>query len=114
MSERITCGICGCEIEDDNYTVFDGVILCENCLDRQTSICSECDARIWNDDNMGTSRMPLCRDCYNEDYTTCEDCGRVIRRDDAHYFEYDDYAYCDSCYENRLDCSIHEYSYKAL
>lgn len=112
MSERITCGICGCEIEDDNYTVFDGVILCENCLDRQTSICSECDARIWNDDNMGTRRMPLCRDCYNEDYTTCEDCGRVIRRDDAHYFEYDDYAYCDSCYENRLDCSIHEYSYK--
>ena len=113
MSEqKIFCEICGCEITDGSYAVFDGEVLCESCLDENTVICSHCDTRIWNDDNAGTDGTPLCQDCYDDYYTTCEDCGRLIHRDNAFYLDdEDDYAYCESCYHNHSGC-IHEYSFK--
>ncbi|MGN0597949.1 MAG: hypothetical protein ACI4J1_11555 [Ruminiclostridium sp.] len=113
MSEqKIICDICGCEITDGNYAVFDGEVLCESCFDENTVICSHCDVRIWSDDNAGTDGTPLCQDCYDEYYTSCEDCGRLIHRDNAYYLDDDDdYAYCESCYHNHSGC-IHEYSFK--
>ena len=56
--------------------------------------------------------MPLCNSCYDDYYTTCECCGRIIHRDYANYDDDDDCAYCDRCYEERQNSSIHEYNYK--
>ena len=84
------CDRCGREIIGDNYTVFDVVILFDDCLKESTSVCSHCVESIWYDDNAGTEEMPLCETCYDNHYTTCEECGRIIHRDYAHYLSDDD------------------------
>lgn len=106
------CEHCGSEIQGDGYEIFNGEILCTRCLENETIVCSHCGERIWLDDNEGSSSIPLCRDCYNDYYTTCERCGRIIHQDCANYFDDEDYAYCDSCYENEKLHTIHDYSYK--
>lgn len=107
------CDRCGRETIGDNYTVFDDEILCDDCLDETTTVCSHCDERIWCEDNAGTEEMPLCETCYDNHYTTCEECGRIIHQDYAHYLSNDDdYPYCDCCYNECRSVSIHDYSYK--
>ena len=93
---------------------FNGVIIFATnlCFHSETVECSHCGERIWADDNAGTDSTPLCNSCYDDYYTTCECCGRIIHRDYANYDDDDDYAYCDRCYEERQNSSIHEYNYK--
>ena len=109
---RSVCSCCGATIETDDYYTFEGSILCDDCYHSETVTCEHCGDRIWADDNAGTDSMPLCNSCYDDYYTTCECCGRIIRRDYANYDDDDDYAYCDHCYEERQNSSIHEYNYK--
>ena len=109
---RPVCSCCGATIETDDYYTFDGSILCDDCYHSETVTCEHCGDRIWADDNAGSDSMPLCNSCYDDYYTTCECCGRIIHRDYANYDDDDDYAYCDRCYEERQNSSIHEYNYK--
>ncbi len=109
---RPVCSCCGAIIETDDYYEFDGSILCDDCYHTETVECSHCGDRIWTDDNAGSDSTPLCNTCYDDYYTTCECCGRIIHRDYANYDDEDDYAYCDRCYEERQNSSIHEYNYK--
>ncbi len=111
-NNRPVCSCCGATIETDDYYTFDGNILCDECYHSETVTCEHCGDRIWADDNAGTDSMPLCNSCYDDYYTTCECCGRIIHRDYANYDDDDDYAYCDRCYEERQNSSIHEYNYK--
>ena len=106
------CSCCGATIETDDYYTFEGSILCDDCYHSETVTCEHCGDRIWADDNAGSDSMPLCNSCYDDYYTTCECCGRIIHRDYANYDDDDDYAYCERCYEERQNSSIHEYSYK--
>ena len=106
------CSCCGATIETDDYYTFEGSILCDDCYHSETVACEHCGDRIWADDNAGSDSMPLCNSCYDDYYTTCECCGRIIHRDYANYDDEDDYAYCDRCYEERQNSSIHEYNYK--
>ena len=108
------CEHCGKEISGDDVRYFDGEVLCTDCLDSQTTFCSHCGERIWRDNNEGTSSFPLCEHCYDNYYTTCERCGRIIHRDCANYPDDGDYPYCDSCWDEVLSDSIHEYSYKPM
>mgnify|MGYP004623415375 CR=1 FL=1 len=105
------CSCCGATIETDDYYTFEGSILCDDCYHSETVVCEHCGDRIWSDDNAGSDNMPLCNSCYDDYYTTCECCGRIIHRDYANYDD-DDCAYCDHCYEERQNSSIHEYNYK--
>ncbi len=109
---RHVCSCCGATIETDDYYTFEGGILCDDCYHSETVVCEHCGDRIWADDNAGSDSMPLCNSCYDDYYTTCECCGRIIHRDYANYDDDDDYAYCDRCYEERQNSSIHEYNYK--
>ena len=111
-STRSVCSCCGATLETDDYYTFDGNILCDDCYHSETVVCEHCGDRIWADNNAGTDSMPLCNSCYDDYYTTCECCGRIIHRDYANYDDEDDYAYCDRCYEERQNSSIHEYNYK--
>ena len=111
-TNRPVCSCCGATIETDDYYTFDGNILCDDCYRSETVTCEHCGDRIWTDDNAGSDSMPLCNSCYDDYYTTCECCGRIIHRDYANYDDEDDYAYCDRCYEERQQSSIHEYNYK--
>ena len=111
-TNRPVCNCCGATIETDDYYTFNGSILCDDCYHIETVTCEHCGDRIWADDNAGSDSMPLCNSCYDDYYTTCECCGRIIHRDYANYDDDDDYAYCDRCYEERQNSSIHEYNYK--
>lgn len=106
------CETCGAELTEDEAFYFDGEHYCSECLDDETVVCEQCGERIWNNDNSGSDRLPLCDRCYDNYYTSCEACGRIIHNDYAHYFDDDDYPYCESCYDARNSSSIKEYNYK--
>ena len=107
-----TCIICGGVFPLGELTEFDEHLFCRGCLNEQTVLCSDCGERIYRSQNEGNSSIPLCYSCHEEDYTYCERCGRLIRRDNACYFDDDDNAYCESCYDAENDRAIKEYNYK--
>lgn len=108
-----TCEHCGCTLDtEDDGAWFDGVLLCEDCLDEETRICDCCGRRIWNDDDEGDEDITLCERCRNNYYSICDDCGRLIHDDDACYVDGEDYPYCSYCYERHERSYIHNYSYK--
>ena len=114
MDEKRVCSICGCLLSEESENVFDGEVMCENCLDTNTVICDHCGRRVWRDNAEGDSNTTLCERCYENHYTYCEDCGRLLRYDDAYYFDDEDeeYPYCRACYEKRENRSIRSYNYK--
>lgn len=114
MDEKRVCSICGCLLSEESENVFDGEVMCENCLDTNTVICDHCGRRVWRDNAEGDSNTTLCERCYENHYTYCEDCGRLLQYDDAYYFDDEDeeYPYCRACYEKRETRSIRSYNYK--
>ena len=97
MKETRTCSICGAEIkEDEALTEFQGKYYCSDCLDRETIICECCNERILFDDSVDGR---VCHDCYVDHYCRCTECDALLHEADAHY--YNDYPYCDNCYDNR-------------
>ena len=112
MSEnKITCSNCGAVLTEESKREFDGLVLCDDCLNNMTVTCVDCGTRMWNDDSYGTSETVLCNRCYDNNYTTCEDCGRLLYRDDA-YYDDDDYPYCYECYQKFNNNPIKSYNYK--
>ena len=114
MKEK-SCSNCGAMFLTDQLTEFDGLTLCDECLQNQTIICSHCGERIWSDDNSGNSSFPLCQSCYDDHYTICARCDRLIHRDNA-YYETDEYdePLCYECHENYIadERTIKDYYYK--
>ena len=111
-NEKIVCSSCGIELIRETANEFDGLVLCAECLQKQTTSCECCGDRIWNDDAQGDSNVTLCNHCYEYNYTRCEQCGRVIHNDSAYYFDDDDYPYCYECKEKLDDAPIKSYNYK--
>lgn len=104
------CSRCGAEVSGSDCTVFDGEVFCPRCLERETTFCEECGIRIHRDDNAGDINITLCRSCYDDPYVICDQCGRIIHEDCANYIH--DEPYCDNCYNNYENPTIHDYSYK--
>ena len=109
--EKEICSICGKELTTRNE--FDGKIMCDDCLNRETSICQRCHTRVWNDNTCSDDYTVLCNSCYNTDYTRCADCGCIVHLDNACYFNGSSTPYCEDCYDE-LDnnSAIHDYNYK--
>ena len=113
MKEKILCSSCGRELTKDTVNEFDGLTLCADCLENQTTTCDCCGERIWNDDAQGDSNTTLCINCYEYNYTHCERCGRTVHNDCTYYFDdEDDYRYCYDCYEQLRVAPIKSYNYK--
>lgn len=110
MKEQLICSVCGAILTDETANYFDNQVMCEHCLDEQTTVCDCCHERIWRDEAEGDSHTTLCSRCYEYHYTTCEHCGRLIHHDDAYYD--DDYPYCESCYNHIQQRPIKSYNYK--
>lgn len=107
-----TCEQCGCVLESE-YDVnnFDGVVMCEDCLNELTRVCDRCGERIWNEDDFGDENIVLCEYCRDNYYERCHHCGDLVHTDDVYWDADGDYPYCEYCYE-KLDDHIHNYSYK--
>lgn len=111
MEEKIYCTHCGEIIEGDDYDTIYGEPICEDCVDRYTTVCDRCEEIVWDDDIHNDESTCLCHHCFENYYTRCEECDSIIQNDDA--YEYDDCYYCHECYQNiRRKASIHEYGYK--
>ena len=99
MNEN-TCCLCDRQVEPEALVVFDGQIMCLDCLNQHTIICFECGNRIWEHQNAGTGERPLCQHCADRYYVNCCQCGAQISQSDA-YYESDDGEdpYCESCFQ---------------
>ena len=113
MKEK-SCSNCGAMFLTDQLIEFDGLTLCDECLQNQTVICSHCGSRIWADDNANNGAFPLCQGCLEDHYTTCTRCDRLIHLDNA-YYESDslDEPFCYDCFQNySSNRVIKDYYYK--
>ena len=110
--ETLYCECCGCLIDDDDYTEWNGQIICSDCLENHTTTCECCGERIWDEDVYGDNNITLCSHCYHHSYTRCSCCDALLHEDDAYYL--DGETYCRDCYEDEREESnlIHEYGYK--
>ena len=110
--ESLYCECCGCLIDDDDYTEWNGQIICSDCLENHTTTCECCGERIWDEDVYGDNDITLCSHCYHHNYTRCSCCDVLLHEDDAYYL--DGETYCRDCYEDEREESnlIHEYGYK--
>lgn len=96
MNDHEICESCGHAYPPGELIYFDGSLLCPDCLDDSTLICTECGDRIWRDANAGDEETPLCQDCYDRYYLTCFRCGRIIHEDNSYSFR--DTPLCCDCY----------------
>ena len=109
--EKIYCTHCGNVIEGDDYDTIYGEPICQDCVDRYTTVCDRCDEIIWDDDVYSDEDICVCSHCYENYYTRCEECDSIVHNDDA--YEFDDGYFCYECYQRiRRNASIHEYGYK--
>ena len=68
MSEIMTCSVCGCELDDDDFYEAEDAILCAECYYDETFRCEDCGERFFNNHNYGDDNTCLCEACRNEDY----------------------------------------------
>ncbi|MDE5582622.1 MAG: amidoligase family protein [Ruminococcus sp.] len=109
--EKIYCSHCGEIIEGDDYDTIYGEPVCEDCIDRYTTICDRCEEIVWDEDIHSDESTCLCHRCFENYYTRCEECDGIVHNDET--YEYDNCYYCYDCYQNiRRNASIHEYGYK--
>ena len=66
--ETLYCECCGCLIDDDDYTEWNGQIICSDCLENHTTTCECCGERIWDEDVYGDNDITLCSHCYHHSY----------------------------------------------
>ncbi len=62
--KQLTCSICGATLTEKTKREFDGQIMCEHCLDEQTTICECCNERIWRDNAESDGYITICYHCY--------------------------------------------------
>lgn len=96
MEEKKICKQCGATVELSDGEYFDGEFYCCHYLDELMIVCENCGERILREDSIDER---ICQTYYDEDYCRCEGCGQLMRYDDAN--AYNDYSYCDDCYNNR-------------
>ena len=109
------CDSCGRVPTEATLIPFDGQLLCPDCLEQATVLCSHCGSRIWNEENAGDDHAPLCQHCYDNYYTSCTRCGRLIPEREALYRDGDDCEepFCSACWEQQgCEVAIHDYYFK--
>ena len=74
------CSICKQKVPEEHLSIFGEILICDECLEKETVVCRECRKRIKRLDNQGTDSYPLCSECRERDYYYCRDCGVLIHR----------------------------------
>ena len=78
MSAKQICQYCNSVLTAGTAHEFDGVIMCEDCLDERTVVCERCGERMWEDDAVTDDDYTLCQSCYDDHYNRCEECNAII------------------------------------
>ena len=61
QEEVLICECCNYIIDDDDYTEWDGRIICSDCLEEHTTICDCCGSRIWRDNAYSDENTTVCK-----------------------------------------------------
>ena len=79
--EKIICADCNEEIEGVGYTLKDGRVVCEDCIDNYV-FCEECEKYVTEDEFEEVDGQYICTDCLEEDdkFFKCSDCGDWHRK----------------------------------
>lgn len=110
--EKRKCTICGKELDAEKTSVFDGVVVCQECMLEKTTVCDRCGIRIWRSEDQGDESITLCDNCFDNYYTRCTQCDCLVSRSLVIYDHNDD-PFCQCCYSQHSDdISIHDYYYK--
>ena len=109
MEEERICTHCGEALAEDEGTIVEGELLCDDCFDDNCITCEHCGETIWLNDAVQDDNITLCERCYNDYYHRCECCNRIIHDNSTNWRG--DYPYCNSCYDDFND-EIEEYGYK--
>ena len=59
QTNEMACSVCGGLFEEHSMSEFNEQLLCDACLEGNTTHCTNCNNRIWNDDNSGDGDIPL-------------------------------------------------------
>ncbi|MCM1220515.1 MAG: amidoligase family protein [Lachnospiraceae bacterium] len=109
--EKRICTHCGEVLEEDEGTIVDEEILCDDCVNDCCIACDRCGEVIWAEESETDNDIYLCQDCFDNHYNRCECCERIIRNDDTSW--HNNVPYCYSCYDEvDNDYEIEEYGYK--
>ncbi len=109
MEEERICTHCGEVMAEDEGTVVDEELLCDECVDDYCITCDCCGETIWTEDCVTDDNTYLCQDCFDNHYNRCESCGRIIHNDCTCW--HNDLPYCEGCFDDFED-EIEDYSYK--
>ena len=76
-SETAFCELCDKEHPVSDMEDFFGKLLCSNCLQAETFVCSCCHALMPRSEiaTYDDDVVEICQTCYDEHYTRCEGCG---------------------------------------
>lgn len=118
--EFLTCDECCTLVHEDDTTCTEDTsnsssqIFCPDCAGDHTFEC-DCCSRVYHIDDrcsVNSGWDDVCIDCRDEYYSTCDSCGETYSRDDMYYDEHSGCDYCESCYEDRSNRGVNNYSYK--
>ena len=112
-----SCDFCRDEHPLSELVHYQGLDLCRECYENETSYCDVCGERVWDDDLVCDGRIEICPSCFEAHYTRCDHCDRIIHLDDACYVDDDeDVPYCHECAQNLAypGDGIQCYSYKPI
>lgn len=108
-NENVVCSVCGNTIHNDDYTIIEEEVVCNNCSEHITH-CEHC-GKTMDDRDENTFCYDgdyYCEDCYNDLFRCCDSCCVTIPVDDCYY--YDGTPYCEECYHNNFcecyDCGM--------
>lgn len=102
-----SCGMKSARLRAAYNEQGDRILLCSGCRGEMNE-CSICGSFTHNTDGMGDLYV-TCEAC-NDEYNICEYCDEVVHKERS--FTYEGKSYCVSCFEDRRDCKLWNYSYK--
>ena len=57
MEEKLLCSHCGALIEDDDYSLVNGEVVCSDCVDNYCCTCNNCGSVIYDSDSHGMNML---------------------------------------------------------
>ena len=111
MSATFIFECCGETRPIEERTMVEGEHICRDCVTHHTVVCDHCGELVFTEHSERDGYRILCETCHDRYYNRCSRCNRIIRQGDT-YYDDDDNAYCESCFDRiEADRVINDYYY---